>query len=126
MEQFRQRPAGVPPIAKRVKPELEKDAEDKLVKDVAKLGGKAIKYTSRTMRGVTDRIVMYNGWSIYVEMKRKGKTKLDPKQVIFKNICLQYCQLHTVVSGKSGVDSFMEWLRTIPPRPEMGLKEIYT
>lgn len=50
---------------------LEKEVEDKLSKEVSKMGGKSFKFESNGNRGVPDRIVILPGGRIYfIETKR--------------------------------------------------------
>lgn len=69
---------------------LEKNIERKLVRDVKRLGGWALKFTSPGQAGVPDRILLFPGKVYFVELKAPGKT-LRPlqEQVITKMRCLQ-------------------------------------
>jgi hypothetical protein len=58
----------------------EKDIEAYLVREVAKLGGTAYKFSSPQRRAVPDRLcVLPKGVSIFIECKRPGM-KLTPAQ----------------------------------------------
>lgn len=59
----------------------EKDIELKLKKEVEKIGGLSLKFTSPGMAGVPDRLVLLpKGKSGFVELKAIGK-KLRPLQI---------------------------------------------
>jgi hypothetical protein len=47
--------------------------EKRLKKEIEKIGGKALKFVSPGMSGVPDRIVLYKGLAIFVELKAPGK-----------------------------------------------------
>jgi Holliday junction resolvase len=51
----------------------ERDVERHLVKAVAAAGGLALKFTSPGRRNVPDRIVVLNGLTHFVELKRPGE-----------------------------------------------------
>lgn len=60
---------------------LEKQIEKRLRKEVEKIGGLALKFTSPGMAGVPDRLVLLPGGIIaFVELKATGK-KLRPLQL---------------------------------------------
>lgn len=54
--------------------ESEKTLEARLVSEVTKMGGMALKYTSQYHRGIPDRIVlMPGGTCVFAEIKSTGK-----------------------------------------------------
>lgn len=64
---------------------LEKELEAKLVKGVEQLGGLCLKWVCPGNSGVPDRIVLLpGGHALFVEMKRPGKSSLDPLQRIWQ------------------------------------------
>jgi Holliday junction resolvase len=64
----------------------ESTLERALVREVEKIGGLALKWTSPGQRGVPDRIVILpQGQTVYVEMKAPGKA-LDPLQIRWAKI----------------------------------------
>lgn len=78
--------------------------ERRLKNEVAKLGGKALKFTSPGMVGVPDRIVLLpNGRTVFVEMKAPGKD-LEPIQAKrkrdFEKLGHQVYKLDSVASIK--------------------------
>ena len=59
----------------------EKVIEQKLVQEVKKVGGLAVKFTSPGFNGMPDRLVILpKGWIAFVEVKAPG-LKLRPLQV---------------------------------------------
>jgi hypothetical protein len=52
----------------------ENQIENKLIREVAKLGGLTIKFTSPSVRGLPDRIVLLPGGRMtFIELKAPGK-----------------------------------------------------
>ena len=51
----------------------ESGIEKRLKKEVEKIGGKALKFVSPGTIGIPDRIVLYKGGTIFVELKSPGK-----------------------------------------------------
>lgn len=61
-----------------MKTESEKKLEAALVRDVAKMGGLAVKLTSQFHRGLPDRLVLLpGGRADFVELKSTGKKPTD-------------------------------------------------
>ena len=52
---------------------IENDVEQYLVDQIRQLGGLCWKFTSPGNAGVPDRIVLYNGLTVFVEVKAPGK-----------------------------------------------------
>lgn len=64
----------------------ESKLESRLVREIKKIGGQALKWVSPGNRGVPDRIVILpGGRTVYVELKAPGKP-LQPLQVRWANI----------------------------------------
>lgn len=102
----------VPPIIKpKKKPPLEKASEKRLKEEVAKIGGITFKFQSQNNRGVSDRIVLFNGAVYFVEMKRVGITKLSSLQSVFKGVIQYHGGTFSLVSGHDGVDKFVRDLK---------------
>ncbi|RLA18803.1 MAG: hypothetical protein DRQ56_06730 [Gammaproteobacteria bacterium] len=102
---------GVPKaIRSAPKDALEKVVESRLHKRIRAIGGHSWKFVSVSNRGVSDRIVVYKGRVVFVEVKRTGKT-LSPLQKTFRQkIIDNECEYETVC-GLEGVDSFVKKLR---------------
>ena len=60
--------------------DLEKDVEQHLKKQVENFGGLCLKFISPGTRGVPDRLIIYNGNVLFVELKKPGG-KLRPDQI---------------------------------------------
>lgn len=57
---------------------IEKDIENYLVSRVKKAGGLIYKFTSPSKRAVPDRLIIYRGRHVFVELKRpQGKARRD-------------------------------------------------
>ncbi len=84
----------------------EKAIEQRLVKEVKKLGGLCLKWVSPSMTGVPDRIVIYKGLHL-VELKDpKGKLFKRQKVVIKK---FEECGVSVkVLTSKEAVDEFIK------------------
>lgn len=52
---------------------LEAKIEQKLKKQIEMIGGKTFKFISPGMVGIPDRIVLYQGTVVFVELKAPGK-----------------------------------------------------
>lgn len=68
---------------------LEKDRERYVKGQVEKMGGLFYKFTSPGVRGVPDRIAIYDGQVVFVEVKRSRRFKPSP---------LQTKQLHKITA----------------------------
>lgn len=85
---------------------LEKDIEGRLVREVKRLGGMALKFVSPGRAGVPDRLVLLHGRAVFVELKAPGK-KPRPLQVrIFELFAGQGFPVR-VVSSPEQVDEFV-------------------
>lgn len=94
---------------------LEKDVERHLKRQIKKRGGLSLKWTS-TIRGVPDQIVLLpNGDTIFVELKKPdGKTRKlqdkmiknlrDLKQTVF--VCYTKYQVDNLISDLEKVGCF--------------------
>lgn len=47
--------------------------EKRLKKEIEKIGGKALKFISPGMSGIPDRLVLFKGIAIFVELKAPGE-----------------------------------------------------
>ncbi len=93
-------------MEKSIKIESEKVLEKKLVEEIKKLGGKALKFSSMTDTSYPDRLVMLPGEIVgWVELKSTGKkqTKLQK---------LRSDELHEMGFDVFVVDSF-EYLERV-------------
>jgi len=101
----------VPDVIKKAKKApLEKHVEARLVARVKAAGGISWKFVSVNNRGVSDRIVLIDGRTIYTELKRDGG-KMTPLQKVFRQKVLDNGGEYALVEGMDGVDAFMKKLK---------------
>ena len=62
---------------------LEKDLERKFVNAIKKIGGLTYKFVSPGNAGVPDRIVIYKGNVVFVELKRPGEEPRPLQKAVF-------------------------------------------
>lgn len=94
-------------VGKRVDKMLERDIERRLRLGVKALGGKAYKFSSPGNNGVPDRIVLIQGKSFFVELKRPGKNLSPGQRAVkrdFKKLGFEVYKLDTI----DDVDKFLE------------------
>ena len=87
----------------------EKDVEKKLVREVEKRGGLCLKFTSTSLRGVPDRIVIYDGLTCFVELKRPGEEPRPLQKKIIKQL-QENGALVFVISDLAELKDFMDWM----------------
>lgn len=82
--------------------------EQRLVREVKKIGGLAPKFVSPGTRGVNDRLVILpQGVTIYVEMKAPGKP-LEPLQEWWKRKLLERGHRHYKLDSVEDIDRFIQ------------------
>lgn len=87
---------------------LEREIEQYLVREVAKLGGMAEKFTSPGRRAVPDRMVtLPNGRLFFVELKSPGK-KPTKAQLLDHERRRALGQTVLVIDSKEGVDHALQ------------------
>ena len=99
---------SLPETAK--KDPLEKEVEARFHKKIVKMGGFDWKFASINHKGVSDRIVLYHGRVIFVEMKR-STGKMSPLQEKFKIKVLENGGEFACVYGHAGTDAFIAKLK---------------
>lgn len=87
----------------------EKDIEKRLVNGVKSLGGRCYKWVSPGNVGVPDRIVLLNGETIYVELKRDGGIVSPIQERQIQRIAKTGNRVE-VVFGETGVENFLRRL----------------
>lgn len=105
----------VPPVVKNKVSEipLESKVESYFKRQIAiNLGAKSWKFSSPNHRGVSDQVMICNSLVIFVEMKRVTG-KISPKQESFYRTITEHGGLCCFIFGHSGVDQFVEFLRTL-------------
>lgn len=66
---------------------LEKELERKLVREVTRLGGWALKFVSPGQAGVPDRILLFPGVVYFVELKAPGRTLRPLQESVIRKMC---------------------------------------
>lgn len=85
----------------------ESTLESRLVREVKKHGGLALKWVSPGQNGVPDRIVILpDGRVAFVEMKAPGK-QLSPLQFRWRVILLGMNHKHYKIDSNEGIDEFI-------------------
>lgn len=110
----------MPPIPVEKGPELEKQVEVYLCREVKALGGECYKWSSPNNRGVPDRIaVLPNGDVWFLELKREKNTKTTGPQIKFQERMAQLNRGYftRILRGRKAVDAWLEEVkRTLPRR----------
>lgn len=92
---------------------LEGKIEKKLVRDIKKLGGQCLKFTSPGNAGVPDRIIMMpHGKIHFVELKAPGE-KPRPLQVAVHEEFEALGFKVVVIDTPEGVDSFIKHIEEV-------------
>ena len=106
-------PGFIPPpsILTPKKPPLEKEVEARLRDRIKAAGGVSWKFSSPNNRGVSDRIALINGRTIYIEVKRDGG-KMSALQKAFMQKILDNGGEFALVEGMQGVDDFIEEVKS--------------
>jgi hypothetical protein len=89
----------------------EKQLEKKLVREVKKLGGKALKFTSRFETGWPDRLVLLTGRTYWVEMKSPGG-ELSPRQKVVRKELTDLGFPVWVIDTEEKLDDFIDFIIT--------------
>ena len=98
------------PLSQRRKV-LEKSIETKLVAEVRKAGGWAVKFLPYELGGMPDRLVICpNGSSCWVELKDTGKTPRVLQAYRHKQL-RELNQVVFVVDGDAGIAEVVEYVR---------------
>jgi hypothetical protein len=91
---------------------LEKYLEEKLRASVKRLGGLALKFTSPGFNSVPDRVILFNGRTWFVEVKRPGQ-KPTPEQRICHQKFLSLGIRVWVVSSDETLKEFLDELQSV-------------
>ena len=91
----------------------EKQIEQYLVKSIKQIGGMCIKMVPTYENGIPDRQVLYQGKSVFVELKAPGKKAAQLQVEYMKE--LEKAGFRTIViDSKAGVDDFIHSLISKP------------
>jgi hypothetical protein len=90
----------------------ESNIERLLVKEVKALGGKAVKMIPTYEAGIPDRLVLFKGNAIFVELKREG---LKPKTLQLRYMEeLNRMGFHTeVIDSVEKIKEFLNYLQNL-------------
>ncbi len=90
---------------------IEKDVEQRLVDKVKELGGKCYKFVSPGNAGVPDRIVVCNGYTVFVELKKPEDYKFAKLQKFHRDEIHRNGGFCILIKNYEEVDKFVEILR---------------
>ena len=85
---------------------LEKDVEKRFSLNIKAANGHSWKFVSPNNRGVCDRIVLYHGRTIFVEIKRT-KGKMSELQKVFRQKVLDNGGEFACIYGNDATDEFI-------------------
>ncbi len=88
----------------------ERDIEQRLVREVRKMGGEAFKWVSPGNDGVPDRIVMLPGLIVFVELKA-DRGRLSTVQKVQIRRIQKLGQDVEVVQGMDELEEFLERMK---------------
>ena len=90
----------------------ESSIERKLVTEVKKRGGLAIKFTSPSLDGVPDRLVLFHGGRVaFVELKAPGKSLRPLQQKRVKQIAALGFMVY-IVNNKEMIGGVLDEIQT--------------
>lgn len=85
----------------------ERKIEQYLCKQIKQIGGYAMKITSPGMAGVPDRLVLFNGLAVFVELKAPTG-KPSPRQLAVHRFLYRLGFPVAVVNNKETVNRFVQ------------------
>lgn len=89
---------------------IENDIENRLIRKVNALHGLTFKFTSPSTKGVPDRVVIYRGRTIFIELKRPGQQPTSLQKYWLRQINNQNVKAISL-STFGEVDTFIEELK---------------
>ncbi len=89
--------------------ELEKSVERYLVNEVKVIGGKCIKLLPTFENGIPDRLVLYEGLAVFVELKRKDRIP-DKLQLVYHKNLLKVGFQTRIIDDRQQVDQLISEL----------------
>lgn len=84
----------------------ESTIEKYLVAQIKKIGGRALKMSPTYDNGVPDRIVLYKGLAVFVELKASGKRPRALQVAFSKELAANGFDVR-VIDSKEGVDTLV-------------------
>lgn len=86
---------------------LENKLEQYLSKRVKDKGGLSFKWASPGVRGVPDRIIIFDGRVIFVELKTETGRLSKLQEYMISKLCQHGCQVK-ILHGRKEVDEFLK------------------
>lgn len=86
---------------------LEKDLERKFVNAIKKIGGLTYKFVSPGNAGVPDRIVIYKGDVVFVELKRPGEEPRPLQKAVFDQMSANGAYIY-IIDSEEDIKVFVE------------------
>lgn len=102
---------------------LEDKVEKYLKTQIKKSGGLSLKFTSPSVRGVPDQIVLYCGQVYFVELKAPGKKPRASQIALHEEFKEHGVNVHTI-DTLNGVDQFITNILKTTPQ-EKTTDEVY-
>ncbi len=93
---------------KTIKNTIENTIEEYLKSSCDKRGYLCYKFVSPSQNGVPDRIIIANGYTIFIELKRPNKNKLDPLQKIICQKMRNNGAIVLMINNKKSIDNLMK------------------
>lgn len=91
-------------------PIREKIIEQYLYRQVKKMGGRAIKFTSSNLRSLPDRICVFPGFICFVECKAPGRKPTEKQSQMIKWL-KSLGHVAVVIDSRPRVDAFLKWVK---------------
>lgn len=93
---------------------LEKTIEQKLVKEIKKIGGLCLKFESPGYTGVPDRIILLPGGGVvFVELKAPGKKERARQQYVQKKFKELGVTVFSTVRSYADINNVVFWCKVI-------------
>ena len=97
---------------------IESQVERHLHSRIGLIGGMCLKFTSPGTAGVPDRIIIHEGRTMFVELKRPGEKPRPLQVTVFRQMKREGAFIY-VLSSKEQVDQFVNELKTYARCPNM-------
>ena len=97
---------------------IENQVERHLHSRIGLIGGLCLKFTSPGTAGVPDRIIIHEGRTMFVELKRPGENPRPLQVTVFRQMKREGAFIY-VLSSKEQVDQFVDELKTYARCPNM-------
>lgn len=94
----------------KAEPVKENRIENRLRDAVENLGGLYYKFVSPQNKGVPDRIVIFGGLTVFVELKRPGEAPRPQQRFVIRKM-RRNGALVAVINCDGQIDGFIRWLQ---------------